>query len=404
MNLHSGTLFWPTTFSKPTHINPPIKPHYDALIVGGGMSGVLTAKALLDEGLQVALIERNEIGSGSTLANTGLLQYSNDIQLHELADLIGEQDAVTFYKFCYEAVDSIEEIALTLPSHADFIRRPSICFASKKMDVKKLEKECKTLIKHGFPAEYWNGIVTKKRLPFETEAVLFTENDAEINPYKFVVSLTEQLKTRGLDVFEQTIVNIIEDEETHVVVHTIEGVFTAKRMIYTTGYERLPYGRMKGTDVNCSYAIVTEPQTREMDWFENALIWETARPYIYMRKTIDNRIIIGGLDEGNATPSNSESKIDHMGQLLLNRLHELLPGESFEAPYKYCASFGESVDHLPFIGEHPSKPNHFYLLGYGGNGTVYSMLGSKILADLIMNRPNDAARIVTLDRKHGIKE
>lgn len=402
MDLHAGRLFWPTTLVKEKHTNPPIKPHYDAVIVGGGMSGLLTAHALMNEGLTVALLEKNEIAAGSTAANTGLLQYSNDIQLQELAERIGEQDAARFYQLCYEAINDLEQIAQTLPDNANFIRRPSICFASKLKDAKKLQNEFDMLTKHGLPAEYWNKHIISERLPFEAAGALYTKNDAEINPYKFVVHLAEQLKKKGLDIFEKTMLNIIEDEGTQIVLHTIEGIFHTKRLVYTTGYGKLPYGKVKGANINRSYAIVTEQKQNFSGWYENALIWETARPYIYMRMTTDQRVIFGGLDEGKAKPVKKEQKIEKMADKLLDRLHELIPNETFTAPYQYCATFGESNDHLPFIGQHPQQPNHYYLLGFGGNGTVYSMLGSKILADLVMDRPNEDARIVTLDRKHGL--
>lgn len=403
MELHNGLLFWPTTHLKKPHTNPEIRPHYDAVIVGAGMSGILTAKALIDEGLTVAVLERNELGSGSTSANTGLLQYSNDIQLHELCEQIGEEDAVRFYKLCYEAVQQLEHTARTLPEQADFIRRPSICYASSKKDVKKLEKECEVLVKHGFPAQFWNEHIVEKRLPFHAPAALYTDEDAEINPFKFVVRLAEQLMAKGLDLFENTYANIIEDEGTSILIRTMNGDFRTARIIYTTGYERLPFGKMKGANINRSYAIVTEQKPLFEGWYEDALIWETARPYLYMRKTVDGRIIIGGLDEKKAKPAKNGTKLDYMADQLLDKLHELLPCKTFHAPYKYCASFGESLDQLPFIGQHPEHPNHYYLLGFGGNGTVYSMLGSKIIADLIMGRPNDDARIVTLDRKYGVR-
>lgn len=404
MELHNGTLFWPTTYSKPTHENPPLAPHYDVLIIGGGMSGLLTAKALLDEGLTVALLERDEIGAGSTAANTGLLQYSNDIPLHELIDLIGERDAVRFYQLCYEALDALEVIASTLPDTTDFIRRPSICYASKKRDVKKLIKEYEALTKHGFPCEFWDSDTVKARLPFEAPAALYTAGDAEINPYKFVVALSEQLKARGLVIFEKMMANIIEPHDTHIELHTIAGIFNTTRLIYTTGYDRLPYGNIKGANINRSYVIVTQQLVDFKGWHEHALIWETARPYLYMRMTRDYRIIIGGLDEKKAKPAKYETKLEAMTNKLLAQLSELIPGEKFSAPFHYSASFGESKDHLPFIGQHPSEPNHYYLLGYGGNGTVYSMLGAKILVDLIEDRPNDDARIVTLKRKYGLKD
>ncbi|HEY4622707.1 MAG TPA: FAD-dependent oxidoreductase, partial [Solibacillus sp.] len=118
MELHNGMLYWPTTFVKPSHTNPAIKGHYDVIIIGAGMSGLLTANALMNEGLSVAILERNEIASGSTSANTGLLQYSNDIMLHELAEQIGEQDAVRFYTLCYEALETLDKIAAILPDKA----------------------------------------------------------------------------------------------------------------------------------------------------------------------------------------------------------------------------------------------------------------------------------------------
>lgn len=102
------------------------------------------------------------------------------------------------------------------------------------------------LVKNGFPAEFWNELVVEKRLPFKAPAALYTQNDAEINPYKFVVSLTEQLIAKGLDLFENTYANVIEDEGNEITLHTMNGTFTTSRIVYTTGYERLPYGKMKG--------------------------------------------------------------------------------------------------------------------------------------------------------------
>lgn len=66
--------------------------------------------------------------------------------------------------------------------------------------------------------------------------------------------------------------------------------------------------------------------------------------------------------------------------------------------YVWGAVFGESIDNLPFIGRHPAHNRLYYLLGYGGNGTVYSMLGSYIIRDLILKRPNSNKDIVKLDR------
>lgn len=402
MDIINGRVFWPDTYIKQPHTNPEISPFYDAIIVGGGISGVLTAKALMDEGLKIAILDKEVPGEGSTSANTGLLQYSNDIMLHELIEQIGKKDAVRFYKLCNTALDELEELSQTMLNKADFIRRPSIYYASRKKHKKKIQKEFETLLKFGFPVDYWGSRVLKKKMGFEKSAALVTYNDAEFNPYKFVQELLEQLKERGLHVFEHTPVHVIEDENEAIIIHTIAGIFHTKKIVYTTGYHDVPFGKVKGADINRSYALVTKPIPNFEGWHEKALIWETARPYLYLRTTIDNRIIIGGLDDKKAKAP-SEKRIQKHTKKLLEELHELFPQYEVKADYLYGASFGNSKDALPFIGEHPEQPNHFYLLGLGGNGTVYSMLGSKILADLLMGRENDDARLVTLDRKNGIK-
>lgn len=403
MEIHNGLLYWSTTYERQPHTNGDIAPYYDVVIVGGGMSGTLTAKALLDEGLKVALVDKRQPGEGSTAANTGLLQFSNDIMLYELMKQIGESEAVRFYELCLQALDEIEQIAENLQDKADFIRRPSIYYASTKKEVKKLQKEFEALSTNGFPCIYWDKQDVIDQAGFEKEAAIVTYKDAEINPYKFVVQLIEQLKERGLHVFEKTMVNIIERHGDLFHLHTIEGVFKTKKIVYTTGYEKLPYGKMKGADINRSYVIVSNQIENFEPWYEQALLWETARPYLYVRTTVDRRVIVGGRDEGKKKAPKKLEKIEKEAQHLLEGLKELFPWLDVEIEYLYGALFGESLDNLPFVGEHPDEPGHYYLLGFGGNGTVYSMLGSKILADLIMNRPNGDSALVTIDRKYGLK-
>ena len=403
MEIVNGQLFWPHTYIKEPHANPEISPFYDAIIVGGGISGILSAKALMDEGLRIAILDKGIPGEASTAANTGLLQYSNDIMLHELIERIGKKDAVRFYNLCKTAVDDLEDLAGTLLNKADFIRRPSVYYASKKKHKKKLQKEFETLLRFGFPVDYWGRLVVEKKMGFDKPAALVTYDDAEFNPYKFVHELLKQLKERGLHVFENTPVHVIEEEKEEIVIHTIEGIFRTKKIIYTTGYDELPFGKIKGMNIQRSYALVTRPIPNFEGWYEKALIWETARPYLYLRTTVDKRIIIGGLDDRKAKAP-SEKKIQKHTKKLLDELHELFPQYDIKADYLYGASFGKSKDSLPFIGQHPERPNHYYLLGLGGNGTVYSMLGSKILADLVMGRENDDAHLVRLDREYGMKD
>src|ERR1044072_443095 len=69
-------------------------------IIGGGISGALTAYYLTNAGIECILVDGRTIGLGSTCASTSLLQYELDIPLHKLKKLIGKNNAVRAYQRC----------------------------------------------------------------------------------------------------------------------------------------------------------------------------------------------------------------------------------------------------------------------------------------------------------------
>ena len=67
----------------------------DVLIIGGGMSGTLTAYVLSKAtDRKITVIDGKDIATGSSRANTGLLQVSSDTMLSEFMETIGEEKAI----------------------------------------------------------------------------------------------------------------------------------------------------------------------------------------------------------------------------------------------------------------------------------------------------------------------
>lgn len=401
MLLHEGSLYWPTTMQQKTYTSSsPIEAVYDVAIVGAGMSGVLAAYVLQQQGYHVAIIEQHTPASNSSAANTGLLQYSNDIMLHELAKQIGQDEAVTFYKRCVQAMDELAQIAATLPEHAHFIQRPSICYASKQGDVKKLQQEYDMLRAHDFSCDYWDADTLYDKLRIKKAAALVTYGDAEVNPFYFVRAMLDQILANGAHLFVNTrVTNVHHGPIVHI--ETTNETFAARHIVYTTGYTQPPTDEIAAADIRRSYAIVTN--VVDYSWYEQTLIWETARPYLYMRTTVDGRLVIGGLDERHHLPTSSDAKIKKRAQQLIDEVTALFPHLSITADYMYCASFGESTDNLPVIGQHPTYSNEFYIAGYGGNGTVYSMIGAYEIAALLAGRTTDVTPIIRTKRWNGVR-
>ncbi|RUT33560.1 FAD-binding oxidoreductase [Paenibacillus zeisoli] len=398
MNLYNGNLLWTERNPDPPFARSEVLEHYDVVIVGGGISGALCAYSLAAEGLRIAVIDRGNVGGGSTSANMGLLQYSSDVMLHELMGQIGPDKAVRFYRMCQQALTQLNEIADTLDIQPDFTRRNSLYFASERSHVDRLKKEYDTLTAHGFRVDFWTQDDLEAHYPFSRPAALITYGDAEVNPVRLSRGILQQFNPRHVHVFEHVHVHGIEEAAHHVNVQTSAGPFKCSQVIFATGYDTAP--GLTGTRVNLtrSYAIATEPVDDLSCWKDRVLIWETRRPYLYLRTTPDGRVIAGGLDEDTPMTPHGDVLIHQRAENIKRKVHQLFPMFDLKIAFAWAAVFGQSVDSLPFIGKHPSKDRIYYLLGYGGNGTVYSMVGAQILRDLILGRPSPDADIVKLVR------
>lgn len=81
-----------------------------------------------------------------------------------------------------------------------------------------------------------------------------------------------------------------------------------------------------------------------------------------------------------------------------SELKKLFPNEEIRSEHEWVAVFGESTDELPVIGRHPDESHVYYLIGLGGNGTVYSMLGAYLIRDEIAGKDNPNQSILEVER------
>ena len=64
----------------------------------------------------------------------------------------------------------------------------------------------------------------------------------------------------------------------------------------------------------------------------------------------------------------------------------MLPDYQFQTDFVWAGTFGETKDGLPYIGEHPNFPGAYFVLGFGGNGITFSVIGMELVADMLKNK------------------
>lgn len=366
------------------------------------MSGTICSYVFNRSGLSTIMLERGQVAGGTTSADTGMLQFSNDFMLCDLIEQIGERDAQALYRACRDAVNMLAITANSLTVDVGFRRRSSLYYASTEQDLPKLKKEYETLKGCGLDVEFWSADDIAKHFPFRKPGAIVTHGDAEVNPLLFVNGLANAAADSGLVIHEQT--DIVGHDTLPGGLHrlrTADGYeIEAEHVVYAVGYEPEELrGKLIKAELSRSFVLVTGVQQNLLNWHERFLIWETARPYLYMRTTLDGRIVIGGLDEKIEQPLHSEQERHKRSENLYGQLKELFPGLQAPIEFEWSATFGESRDGLPFIGADPAWKNVYYCLGYGGNGSVYSMIAAHLLRDLIRGDEHPLTGIVKLDRK-----
>lgn len=397
MKLYTGITYWDKTLKKDISF-PSIEKDISSqiLIVGAGMSGNLAAYVLANSGYQVSIVEKSLIGRGSSSANTGLLQYSSDIMLSELRETIGEENAVLFYKMSLEAMEDLTILNKDLNSDTDYRLRDSIYYASNREDAEKLKKEYYYLEKYNFPVEFIDGNKLKNKYSIDKDCALRTWKDAEVNPYKFIRALVDKNIGLGVKYFENTSIDLDRIGENQAYTDKNKTI-NYEHVLIATGYSKVYDPIRDKARIDRTYAFSAKT-LKTPPWKDKVMVWETKDPYLYFRTAKGNRIIAGGLDEHISHLQEDEDIIYKKTEAIKREIEGFFPDLHLDVDYRWNALFGSSKDGLPFIGPDPIEKNKYYLLGYEGNGTCYSMAGANILKDLIGKKENLYASILRIDR------
>ena len=371
----------------------------DIAIIGAGITGALSAWHLVNAGFNVAILDRRHAGMASTSASTGLLQYEIDTPLHVLIKKIGESAAVRSYELARYAIYRLQEISKELPADCEFEFKPSLQYASFKKHIGKIAEEFSLRKKHGFNVEWLTETDIRKLFGFSAPAGILSADGGQLNPYRFTHGLLTHGQSKGLKVFDNTRVTSIDHLKQTVLLKTSTGcTVNAKKLIMAGGYESQNYLSKKIENWSSTYAIISEPFPDKKIWYRNALIWETAIPYLYLRCTKDNRIIIGGLDDDFSNAPTRDNHLPAKAKLLQEKFCNLFPHIKFKTDFQWAGTFAGTKDGLPYIGAVKERPNTFFVLGYGGNGITFGLVAAEILTSILLGKQNADAGIFSFDR------
>ena len=399
MRLHSGAPFWLLSdgLREMGTTSAPPKTS-DVVIIGAGITGALVADALTAAGMAVLVLDRRAPACGSTAASTSLLSYEIDVGLVELAEMIGEESAVRAYRQSIRGVDDIAAIADSLAEPCGYAQYPSICLATQHRHARELEQEAALRQRHGLDAEYWPAQRVEQTYGLPSHGALHTGVGGVLDPVQFTRALLDRAMKRGALLLSRTPARDVVQERNGLVVVTERGAVRSRWVVYAMGYEMPAQLRAGMVALHTTYALVTEPLEELGSWNGECIVWETARPYSYMRATEDCRVMIGGADTPFKDAAWRDRLMPGRTRRLENRIKQWLPSLTTQTAFVWAGTFGETRDGLPYIGPMADCPQALYALGYGANGITFGAVAARIVADICLGRSNEDAQLFRLDR------
>lgn len=365
----------------------------DVLIIGGGITGVTTAYALSDEGLRVALVERERLATRDTGHTTAHLTYMTDVRLSDLIATFGRDDAKHSWEAGRAGMNFIESTVVKHSINCDLLRVPGYLVAAEHSNLAHetflLQKEAMIARQMGF-ATYFT-----EDCPITAKPGIRFDGQMKFHPLKYLSTLIGIAEERGAHVFEESEVSEFIDSNTAKVG---EHRISFRKVIIATHVPLQGNACVFGAAMfqtklalYSSYAV----RARLPMSAPRSLIWsDTADPFLYIRVNHEDgggTCIIGGEDHRTGAETDTGKRYE----ALEARLEKMFPGA--EVTHRWSGQVVETVDGLPFIG--PTSGTQFIATGFSGDGMTFGTVAALMARDWIRGDESDWAKLFDPSRR-----
>jgi glycine/D-amino acid oxidase-like deaminating enzyme len=326
------------------------------------------------------VLAQHEPALGSTAASTALLQYENDTHLTDLARALGAERATLAYRACVHSFTMLEERFPELLAESDYQKRESVYLASdeKAVDVLRAELAARRAI--GIHVDWRDEGALRRLHGCRRPCALVSPLAATLDPLRFTRGVLSACIRHGVRVYSRAPVERIEESADTLLLHVPGGAnVRAAHVVVAAGYESMRFAPPLA-DIDNTFALVTEPMPDTQRAAALPQMWESARPYLYLRGTRDGRVMLGGADVPFRNAVAREALLPRQVRKLTAAYEDLFGEKLPPVALAWAGSFARTRDGLPYIGRVPGwNPRLQFALCYGGNGITFAVHAGEIV-------------------------
>ena len=362
-----------------------------AVVIGAGMSGILTAYYLKQSGFDVVVLEADRIGSGQSGKTTAKITSQHGLCYAKMLKRLGPELAGIYAAANEGAIAEYERLIQKKGIKCHFEKISSYLYSTENVDL--LKEETDAAQKLGINAEF----VTETELPFQVKGAVCFKNQAQFQPLEFIKEIAKDIK-----IYEHTKVRSVGKN----IVYTNKGNVRAEHIIFATHY---PIMNVPGM------YFVRQHQERSY-----VLALSENKPIQGMYRSIDknglslrssgNILLLGrGKHRTGKCASVKRKEEDYIAedtsdevgvyQYLRECANKYYP-DSNEVT-RWSAQDCMPHDEMPFIGRYSVFRSNWYVAtGFGKWGMTSSMIAALLISDEICGRENPYEKLFKPQRLH----
>lgn len=384
--------------------------HADLAIVGAGYTGLWTALLAKEKHPEwrVIIIEMRETGAGASGRNGGFCNYSlTHGWTNGKRRFPDEMDVIS--RLGRENLEAIEETIKRYNIQCNWEWTGELRVAIEPWQLEGMREEADERNRIGDDVEFLDKAAVQERVhsPIYEGGLFDHDGTALVDPARLVWGLEKACLALGVQIFENSQVQWLENVEEGVLLHTAYGFAKAPRVALATNVFPSLQKKLKKYVVPVyDYQIVTEPLSKEqllsIGWSEREGISDSGHQFHYYRLTDDNCIVWGGWDAIYNFRGRVAREYEFRPETYVKLVDHFLKTFPQLEGIKFTHAWGGAIDTCtrfsPFWKLSKDK-RVVSVLGYTGLGVAATRFGAQVMLDLLDGEDNERTRLEMVRRK-----
>lgn len=347
-----------------------VEDRYDDAVVGGGLTGMLTALLLARRGRRVVVVEARQVGSvatGNSTAKLSLLQGS------QLQSIRSSNIAAVLHAYV-EANRAGQRLVLDLAEELGVAvqRRDAVSYATTEQGRRTVEAEHRAAQEAGLETQLVDAV---PELPFPVTGAVVLRDQAQFDAMELLAALARAVVAEGGTIHQEVRVRSVGLEDAGAVLRTDRGEIRAERAVLATGAPVLDRGLyFAKLEPMRSYAAAFSVPGR----IPAGMHLSVDAPSRSLRTAPDGDrelLLVGG--EGH--PVGRRARTHEAQEALLAWTEQHFPGA--ERLHAWSAQDYSTPHHVPFVGWLPRGRGRLYVAtGYEKWGMTNAAAAALTLA------------------------